>query len=126
MIEVLDYSATETQVTPDIRALSIFANQPQGLLTISRIAAVIYGGTNKAQLVELVNAVLDIETPQTPAIDILKLGEVLERVESFAHASGGLVLASFQDDAPTELVTKLDPYVVAGGSTSTENIGFYL
>jgi hypothetical protein len=124
----LDYSATEAQLTPDIRALEIYTNNPEGLLTVSRFAAALFGGGNDtSKLFELVTAALEIETSTTTAIDLLDLAQVLERVESFAHASGGLVIAALSGDAPDELATSLQKYAITKSTSSEEeHTGFYL
>lgn len=109
--EILDYT-TQVVDTKELRALAIFANLPNGLLTVSRLSAYILGVQNEETLVSKVMGEIlankKLDDVFTSDIELQSLGQIMQVVEDFARQAGGVAMVGYTDDTPDELRTALD------------------
>ena len=103
--ELILYTTQETD-TVDIRALSVYANIPNGLLTVSRLAAVLYGEQDQVRLLATTLGSLlseDNASFSEPHIELETLGQIMDKAETFVRGCGGTAILGFTYEAPEEL-----------------------
>lgn len=103
--EIILYTVQETD-TVDIQALSVYANMPNGLLTVSRLAAVLYGQQDQVRLLASALGNLLATEPSVadqPQLELETLAQIMDRAEAFVRSTGGTAILGFTYEAPEEL-----------------------
>lgn len=103
--ELIDYSASEARTEQGVRMLNIYANEPKGLLTVSRLSAVIAGSESEQALVQTaVHCLVTGEEPNFTVLEVLNLGQIMDKVEQFCDKIGGFaIIGAVVTSAPQEL-----------------------